>query len=72
MIVPPEPALAPVMLPVIVPIVQAKLPGTLDVSAILGPVPLHMVAVAEFVIAGIGLTVTVAVPVIEFEQVGEF
>jgi hypothetical protein len=71
LIVTPEPALSPAMLPVIVPVVQVKLLGTLDVNAIFVPVPLHMVAVAEFVTEGMGLTVTVALPVIEFEQVGE-
>ena len=48
------------MLPVIVPMDQAKLPGTLDVNVILGPVPVQVLAVAELVIMGRGLTVTVA------------
>jgi hypothetical protein len=59
--VPPEPAVAPVMLPVIVPIVQAKLLGALDVKVIFGPVPLQVLAVGELVTIGVGLTVTVIV-----------
>ena len=57
----PELLLAPVIEPVIVPIVQAKPLGTLEVKAIFGLVPLHVVAVAELVTAGLGLTVTVIV-----------
>jgi hypothetical protein len=59
--VPPDPALAPVISPVIIPIVQVKLPGILDVSVIFVPVPLQILAVAELVTAGAGLTVTVIV-----------
>ena len=58
MIVPPDPALAPVILPVIVPMVHAKLLGTLEVNVIFGPVPLQVLAVAALVTAGVGLTVT--------------
>jgi len=47
------------MLPVIVPIVQVKVLAALAVKPILGPVPLHVAAVDEFVTAGIGLIVTV-------------
>ena len=61
MIVDPEPTLAPVIPPVIVPIVHAKLLGTLDVNAIFGPVPLQVPAVGELVTIGVGLTVTVIV-----------
>ena len=61
LIVDPEPALAPVILPVIVPIVHAKLLGVLAVKLIFGPVPLHILAVAELVTDGIGFTVTVIV-----------
>ena len=61
MIVPPEPLLAPVILPLIVPIVHAKLQGALEVSDIFGPVPLQVLAVAALVTAGFGLTVTVIV-----------
>ena len=61
MIVPPVLALAPVMLPVIVPIVHANVLVKLEVKEILGPVPLHVPAVAELVTAGAGLTVTVIV-----------
>jgi hypothetical protein len=57
----PEFALAPVMPPVIVPIVQEKLLGTLDVNAIFGPVPLQILAVAGLVTVGVGFTVTVIV-----------
>jgi hypothetical protein len=57
----PEPALAPVMPPVIAPIVQTKLLGTLDVKVIFGPVPLHVFAVGGLVTVGVGLTVTVIV-----------
>ena len=61
MIVPPDPALAPVMPPMIVPIDHANVLGALDVSAILGLVPLHVAAVLAVVTAGVGLTVTVIV-----------
>jgi hypothetical protein len=54
LIVPPEAALAPVILPVIVPIVQAKLLGKLEVKMILGPVPLHVLTVDELVTDGLG------------------
>ena len=57
----PEPPLAPVMLPVIVPSVQAKLLTALEVKLILGLVPLHVLAVVVLVTAGFGLTVTVIV-----------
>jgi hypothetical protein len=43
------------------PIVQAKLLGTLDASVILGPAPLHVVALDEVVTEGVGVTVTVMV-----------
>ena len=59
--VPPEPALAPVMPPVMIPIVQVKLLGVLEVNVIFGPVPLHVLAVGEFVTVGLGFTVTVIV-----------
>jgi hypothetical protein len=61
LIVPPEPALAPVMPPVIVPIVQANVLGALDVSVMFGPVALQIDAVAAFVTDGVGFTVTVMV-----------
>ena len=60
-IVEPELALAPVIPPVIVPMVHAKLLATLAVNEIFGLVPLQVLAVAEFVIAGLGLTFTVMV-----------
>lgn len=55
----PELALAPVMLPVIVPIVQANVLGALAVKAIAGLVPLQVAAVLAVVTSGVGLTVTV-------------
>lgn len=58
---PPEPALAPVMLPVIVPIVQLNVLGVLDVRLMFVPTPLHLLTVAEFVTMGFGFTVTVIV-----------
>jgi hypothetical protein len=61
LIVPPDPALAPVIPPTIVPIVQAKVLGALAVSVMLGPVALQIEAVAAFVTAGVGFTVTVIV-----------
>jgi hypothetical protein len=59
LIVDPLPALAPVMPPVTAPIVQAKVPGTLDVSIILGPLPLQAAAVIALVTTGAGLAVIV-------------
>jgi hypothetical protein len=44
-----------------VPIVHAKLLGVLEVNEILGLVPLHVVAVALLLTAGIGFTVIVIV-----------
>jgi hypothetical protein len=58
LIVPPAPGLAPVMLPVIVPMVQVKLPGALEVNTIFGLDPLQILFVAGFVTTGVGLTVT--------------
>jgi hypothetical protein len=57
----PEPALAPVIPPTTVPIVQEKLLATVAAKVILGPDPLHVVAVGELVTIGAGLTVTVMV-----------
>jgi hypothetical protein len=57
----PDPALAPVIPPVIVPMVQAKVLGALAVKAMFGLVPLQIDAVAEFVTVGVGFTVTVIV-----------
>jgi hypothetical protein len=62
LMVPPLPALAPVMPPVIVPSVHAKLPGTLDVSVMLVLVLLQLDTVAALAAAeGVGFTVTVIV-----------
>ena len=58
----PEPADAPVMPPVIVPIVQAKVAGTVELKLRLVLFPLQIVAVAGLAVtAGTGLTVTVMV-----------
>ena len=57
----PEPALAPVILPVIVPTVHVKLLATDAVKLIAVLLPLHIVFVAVLVTAGAGFTVTVIV-----------
>ena len=54
LMVDPEPLLAPVILPEMVPIVQVKLLGTEAVKMIFGLVPLHIVAVLAVVTAGVG------------------
>jgi hypothetical protein len=61
LIVDPEPALAPVIPPVMIPIVQENVLGVLAVNAMFGPVPLHVLAVEAFVTEGAGFTVTVIV-----------
>jgi ABC-type proline/glycine betaine transport system permease subunit len=58
LMVPPLPALAPVMPPVIVPIVHVNVDGALDVSAMFGLVALQIAAVAALVTTGVGFTVT--------------
>ena len=55
----PAPALAPDMLPVLVPKVHANVLAALAVRLILELVPLQMLLLVAFVTAGIGLTVTV-------------
>ena len=57
----PEEALAPVMLPVMVPIVQVKVLGVLAVKEIFGFIPLQVLAAAALVTAGFGFAVTVMV-----------
>jgi uncharacterized protein Usg len=57
----PDPALAPVIAPVLVPIVHVNVLATDAVKVVFGLVPLQMDEVAEFVTAGVGLTVTVIV-----------
>lgn len=57
----PDPALAPVILPVMVPIVHVNVLGAVAVSAIFVAVPLQMVAVLAVVTTGLGFTVTVIV-----------
>jgi hypothetical protein len=47
------------MLPVIVPMVHAKLLGALELNVIFGLVPLQVLVVAGLVTAGVGLTVTI-------------
>ena len=59
MITAPELAVAPDILPIIVPTVHVKLLGALDVNTIFGLVPLHMLTVAKLVTAGLGLTATI-------------
>jgi hypothetical protein len=61
LMVPPLPALAPVMPPVTVPTVHVKLLGALEVSVMPVLVLLHIVVVAVLVTSGVGLTVTVMV-----------
>jgi hypothetical protein len=61
LIVLPLPAVAPVMPPLMVPIVQANVAGALEVNAMFGLVALHIDNVAALVTAGFGLTVTVMV-----------
>ena len=57
----PDPLLAPVIPPVMVPTVQLKVLGVEAVNEILGPDPLQIVAVAAEVTVGRGFTVTVIV-----------
>lgn len=52
-------AVAPVMVPVLVPNVQAKLLAAEAARVILGPVPLQVAAVVELLTAGFGFTVIV-------------
>ena len=60
-IVDPLPALAPVMLPVIVPTVHVNVLAALAVSAMFVAVALHIVAVLAVVTTGVGFTVTAIV-----------
>jgi hypothetical protein len=55
----PELDVAPETLPIFVPVVHEKLLAADAVRLILGLIPLHVVAVVEFVTTGIGFTVTV-------------
>jgi hypothetical protein len=61
LIVVPLPALAPVILPVTVPIVHANVDGALEVSVMFGEVAVQIAVVAGFVTTGEGFTVTVMV-----------
>jgi hypothetical protein len=61
LIVVPVPGEAPVIPPVIAPIVHANEDGVPDVSAMFGLVLLQIAVVAELVTAGVGFTVTVIV-----------
>jgi hypothetical protein len=61
LIVPPAPAVAPVMPPLMAPIVHANVLGAVAASVIFGPVPLQIETAAGLVIAGVGLTETVIV-----------
>lgn len=67
----PEPAEAPVMEPVIVPMVHAKLLAALAVSDTLGFVPLQADAVLAVVTTGLGLTVNVIVKGLPTQPEGE-
>lgn len=60
-IVAPEPELAPVMPPVIVPTVQVNVLAVVAVNAILVVPPLQIAAVLAVVTTGVGFTVTVMV-----------
>jgi hypothetical protein len=57
----PDAAEAPVIPPLIAPMVHEKFAGVVDTSEIFGLVALQIVAVAALVITGLGLTVTVIV-----------
>ena len=61
MIVDPDPALAPVIPPTIVPIVQLNVLAALAVNEIFGFVLLQIVEVLALVTTGVGFTVTVMV-----------
>ena len=54
LMVPPLPALAPVIPPVTVPIVQANVDGAVEVSVIPVEVALHIDKVAALAITGVG------------------
>lgn len=55
----PDPELAPLMLPVLVPKVHANVLGVVAVRPMFGPKPLHILAVVAVVTAGRGSTATV-------------
>jgi hypothetical protein len=59
LMVEPELAVAPVIPPVLVPSVHAKVLGALAARLMLGLVLLQVLALVELVTAGVGLTVTV-------------
>ena len=61
LIIDPEPALAPVIPPVIVPIVQENVLATLAVRLMLVFEPLHTLFVERLVTMGKGFTITVRV-----------
>jgi len=54
----PDPLLAPVIPPTILPTVQLNVLGVLDVNTILNVPPLQIAAGGAFVTSGVGLTVT--------------
>ena len=64
LIVPPELELEPVIAPVIPPIVQLYVLATLEVKVIPVELPLQILFVEAFVIAGVGFTLTVIVYVL--------
>jgi hypothetical protein len=57
----PDPAVAPEMLPVTAPIVHENVLAVVAVKAMFGLVPLQMETFGVLVTAGVGLTVTVIV-----------
>jgi hypothetical protein len=59
LILEPELAEAPLIAPILVPNVHAKVLAAVAVRLILGLLPLHVLAVLTVVIFGIGFTVTV-------------
>jgi hypothetical protein len=61
LMVEPEPALAPVMLPLMVPMVHEKLLGAVAAREMFGLDPLQIAVVAALVTAGLGFTVNVIV-----------
>ncbi len=61
LIVVPDPLLAPVIPPVMVPTVQVKVLGVVADNEMFGPLPLQVDAVLAVVTAGVGSTETVMV-----------
>jgi hypothetical protein len=71
LIVVPEPAVAPVIPPVMVPTVHVKVLGVFAVKLIFGPVPLHVLAVEALVTVGVWFVmIDVLFPDMALEQPG--